>query len=486
MRLSELMKGREVPVVHDKHVKGLTADSRDVLPGFLFAAFSGTSADGRNYIEEATQKGAVAILTDNSFVPEDSSVPCFCEENPRQMLSTLAARFYGAQPDTLCAVTGTNGKTSVAFFVRAIWQAMGLEAASVGTLGVVTSDSTTKLNYTTPEPVLLHKTLTYLVGHGVTHAVLEASSHGLDQYRLDGTKLMSAGFTNLTRDHLDYHISSEDYLQAKLGLISRVLSPEGTAVLNADSEVFPAFSRAAKDRSLKSLSYGRSGEHIRLLDINPTRSGQRVKMEIMGSQYDIDLPVTGEFQTMNTLCALGLVIGAGGDPVAAVRALPKLTNVPGRLELVSILPNNATVYVDYAHSPDALETVLEAVRVHAKGKIHVVFGCGGDRDKGKRPEMGRIADLFADQVIITDDNPRNEDPSQIRAEIIVACPQARNIPDRFDAIERAIDGLNTDDLLVIAGKGHEEGQVIGTDSIPFNDKKVAQEIVQKRGGKNVS
>jgi UDP-N-acetylmuramoyl-L-alanyl-D-glutamate--2,6-diaminopimelate ligase len=480
------MKGTYIPIVHDKHVKGLTADSREVVPGYLFAALSGTSADGRNFVDEAIQKGAVAILTDKSYVAEDSSVPCFCEEKPRQVLSRLAARFYGAQPDTLCAVTGTNGKTSVAFFVRAIWEAMGLNAASIGTLGVVSSDEKLKLNYTTPDPVLLHKTLTHLVGHGVTHAVLEASSHGLDQYRLDGTNLVSAGFTNLTRDHLDYHASSEDYLQAKLGLISRVLSPTGTAVLNADCEVYPAFSRAAKDRSLKILSYGRSGDEIRLISIKPCVVGQRLTLEIFGKEQEVDLTVTGEFQAMNALCALGLVIGAGADAVAATRALPEISNVPGRLELVSRLPNSATIYVDYAHSPDALETVLEAVRVHSTGQIHVVFGCGGDRDKGKRSEMGRIADLYADHVIVTDDNPRNEDPSKIRAEIIIACPQARNIPDRYEAIFQAIENLKENDLLVIAGKGHEEGQIVGSETIPFNDKTVAQEIAQKKGGKNVS
>ena len=485
MRLSELMKGRDVPVVHDKHVKGLTADSRKVEPGFLFAALSGTRADGREFIDEATKKGAIALLTDTSYEPEDCLLPCFREENPRLTLARLASRFYGSEPEVLAAVTGTNGKTSVAYFTRAIWQAMGLPAASIGTLGVVLPDRTLTLGYTTPDPILLHKTLTYLVGHGINHAVIEASSHGLDQYRLDGARIISAAFTNLTRDHLDYHHSSEDYLNAKLGLISRVLDKKGTAVLNADAEVYPAFLRAAKARGVNILSYGKAGEQIKLLKIVPTSDGQTITVDILGARQEIKLPLAGEFQAMNALCALGLVIGAGGDARAASQALAKVTNVPGRLELVARLANNAAIYVDYAHSPDALETVLEAVRSHAKGQIHVVFGCGGDRDKGKRPEMGRIAGLYADHAIVTDDNPRTEDPAKIRAEIIIACPEAKNIPDRFDAIEEAIKALKPDDILVVAGKGHEEGQVIGTETIPFNDKTAVQKIVETLGGTNV-
>jgi len=485
LRLSELMKGRDVPPVQDKHVTGLTADSRNVKPGYLFAAISGQEADGRDYIEEAARKGAVAILTDASFTPEDSSLPCFGEENPRQVLAQLAARFYGAQPETLAAVTGTNGKTSVAYFTQAIWQIMGLQAASLGTLGIILPTGTMPLNYTTPEPVLLHKTLTYLVGHEITHAVVEASSHGLDQFRLDGARIMSAGFTNLTRDHLDYHHSPEDYLNAKLGLISRVLDINGTAVLNADAEVFPAFLRAANDRGVKILSYGQAGEDIKLLKIVPVQAGQIVTLEVQGTRQDIELPLAGDFQVMNALCALGLVMGAGGDAQAAVRALAKIRNVPGRLEHVAQLQNGASIYVDYAHSPDALETVLEAVRSHAEGQIYVVFGCGGNRDKGKRPEMGRIANTYADHVIVTDDNPRNEDPSDIRAEIIVACPNARNVPDRFDAIDEGIRSLQTGDVLVVAGKGHEQGQVVGAQTIPFHDKTVVQKIVNSLGGVNV-
>lgn len=474
-----------MPSVQDKHVTGMTADSREVIPGFLFAAFAGSQTDGRNYIEEAARKGAVAILTDTSYQPEDSKLPVFREENPRQMLAQLAAHFYGAQPQTVAAVTGTNGKTSVAYFTKALWQAMGLQAASIGTLGVMLPKETLPLNYTTPDPVLMHKTLTYLVGHEITHAVIEASSHGLDQYRLDGTRVISAGFTNLTRDHLDYHQSPEDYLQAKLGLISRVLDKNGTAVLNADSEVFPTFKRAATDRGVKVLSYGLSGEHIRLLKVTPETAGQKIAVEVMGTRYDVPLALAGEFQVMNALCAAGLVIGAGGDAAATVRALGKIGNVPGRMELVARSKENATIYVDYAHSPDALETVLEAARRHSRGQIHVVFGCGGDRDKGKRPEMGRIANIYADHVIVTDDNPRTEDPAKIRSEIIVACPTARNVPDRRDAIEEGIRSLKDGDILVVAGKGHEEGQVIGTETIAFNDKKVIQKIISSLGGVNV-
>lgn len=484
MRLSELMRGREIPNVQDQHVKGITADSREVEAGFLFAALNGTIVDGRDYIEDATEKGAIAILTDRGYVPEDNRLPCFREENPRRMLAKLAARFYGAAPKTLSAVTGTNGKTSVAHFTRTLWAEMGLKAASIGTLGVILPDGKLPLSYTTPDPVLLHKTLTYLAGHGISHTVVEASSHGLDQCRLDGMQITSAAFTNLTRDHMDYHQSSEDYLAAKLGLISRVLDAKGTAVLNADAEVYPAFLRAAKDRSVRVISYGREGAEVRLLDILPDATGQKITAEIFGIHQEIHLPLAGEFQVMNALCALGLVVGAGGDVVAATKALEKLTNVPGRLERVTRLQNGAAIYVDFAHTPDALETVLEAVRGHAAGKIHVVFGCGGDRDKGKRPEMGRIAELYADRIIVTDDNPRTEDAASIRAEIIVACPDAKNIPDRRAAIEMAIADLGPDDILVVAGKGHEEGQIIGKEVIPFNDKHVVEEIVAKTGGRS--
>lgn len=482
MRLSELMKGREIANVHDRHVQGLTADSRRVEPGFLFAALPGTKSDGREYIEDAARRGAIAILTDKSYQPEDCSLPCFRDDNPRLTLARLAARFYGAAPETITAVTGTNGKTSVAHFTRKIWEEMGYPAASIGTLGVILPDETLPLGYTTPDPVLLHKTLTYLAGHGIRYTVIEASSHGLDQYRLDGARIKSAAFTNLTRDHLDYHVSSESYLSAKLGLISRVLDPEGTAVLNADSEVCPAFLRAAKERGLNIISYGREGKELRLIALEPEIAGQRLTVEVFGKKCDILLPLAGEFQAMNALCALGLVIGAGGDEARAVDALSRITNVPGRLELVAHLPNDALVYVDYAHSPDALETVLEAVRGHGSGKIHVVFGCGGDRDRGKRAEMGRIAALHADRIIVTDDNPRSEDPAKIRAEIIVACPEALNIGDRHAAIEAAIEALGPRDILVIAGKGHEEGQVVGDVTIPFNDKKVVEQIIA--GGKH--
>ena len=484
MRLSELMKGRNVANVHDRHVKGLTADSRQVEPGFLFAALSGTAADGREYIEDAARRGAIAILTDTSFEPEDCSLPCFRDDNPRLTLARLAARFYGAQPETIAAVTGTNGKTSVAHFTRNIWEEMGYAAASIGTLGVVLPDETLPLGYTTPDPVLLHKTLTYLAGHGIRHTVIEASSHGLDQYRLDGAHVKSAAFTNLTRDHLDYHASSESYLNAKLGLVSRVLDKSGTAVLNAASAVYPAFLRAAKSRGVNIISYGREGSELKLVSLLPEIAGQRITVEVYGEKQEIMLPLAGEFQAMNALCALGLVIGAGGDLARAVDALSRITNVPGRLELVAHLANDALIYVNYAHSPDALETVLEAVRGHASGKIHVVFGCGGDRDRGKRAEMGRIAALYADRIIVTDDNPRSEDPAKIRADIIVACPEAMNIGDRQAAIETAIRALGREDILVIAGKGHEEGQVVGATVIPFNDRKVVEKIISGLEGVN--
>ncbi|MFT6557528.1 UDP-N-acetylmuramoyl-L-alanyl-D-glutamate--2,6-diaminopimelate ligase [Sneathiella sp.] len=479
MKLSDLLQIDPSHLANDVDVKGLTADSREVAPGYIFAALVGTGLDGRNYIKSAVEQGAIAILTDSGYEPSDCPIYCHQVDNPRRELAFLAARFYKKVPQTVVAVTGTNGKTSVAHFVREIWQGLGLQAASLGTLGVVTAHQTLPLNYTTPEPVLLHKKLAYLVDEGVTHLALEASSHGLDQNRLDGIEICAGGFTNLTHDHLDYHESKEDYLKAKLGLVDRVVAVGGAAVLNADVPDYFRFKDAAETRGLSVLSYGHSGDQLKILDVTSHGAGQDITLEAFGNRCVVELKVAGEFQAMNMLCALGLIISAGGDFASALSVLPTVGNVPGRMELVSKTPAGADVYVDFAHTPDALETVLKALRPHAHGAIHAIIGCGGDRDKTKRPVMGRVAAEFADIVYVTDDNPRTENAAQIRSEILAACPQAKEFADREKAIHEALSRAANDDIVLIAGKGHESGQIIGDTVIPFNDKEVAQRITSR-------
>ncbi len=485
MRLSDLLKQTGMGPDLDGEVTGLTADSRAVKPGYIFAALAGTVADGRTYIRSALENGAIAVLTDRDYDASQCPVYCHQVNNPRQELALLAARFSGAMPETIVAVTGTNGKTSVAHFVRAIWQEMGLQAASLGTLGIVTRDGAEDLHYTTPDPVLLHQRLADLQKSGVTHTVIEASSHGLDQNRLDAVPVVAGAFTNLTHDHLDYHASKESYLQAKLGLITRVTAESGCAVLNADSDQYYTFSDAAKARGLRVISYGRAGRDLKLLDVSSHGNGQQLTVEIAGNRDSIDVQVAGEFQAMNLLCALGLVMGSGGDLSAALAALPDISNVPGRMELVAKSYDGAGIYVDYAHTPDALETVLRALRPHAENKIVAVIGCGGDRDKGKRPVMGKIAADLADKVYVTDDNPRTENPDDIRSEIMAACPGATEMGDRAKAIELAIKAAGAGDVVLIAGKGHESGQDIGSEVIPFDDRQVARDIALKTGGSHV-
>ncbi|GLQ05999.1 UDP-N-acetylmuramoyl-L-alanyl-D-glutamate--2,6-diaminopimelate ligase [Sneathiella chinensis] len=475
LRLSDLT-GREF-AGDNPEVTGLTADSRDVKPGFIFAALPGTLTDGRKFIDAALEKGAVAVIADNTPLPAALAVPCLQVEDPRLELATLSARFFGRQPEVIVAVTGTNGKTSVAHFTRSLWQNMGLEAASLGTLGIVTRQGTEDLGYTTPEPVLLHRCLADMATSGITHVAIEASSHGLDQRRLDAVEVCAGGFTNLTRDHLDYHATGDVYLEAKLGLVKRVVKPGGTAVLNADSDAFGAFAEAARKRDLKVLTYGRGECDFRILGLETRPSGQIIDVSLFGKPHAIALPLVGEFQAYNALCALGLVVTAGGDLEAAVKALEAVENVPGRMEHIASLANGAAAYVDYAHTPDALETVLVALRPHTAGRIIAVIGCGGNRDTGKRPQMGQIAADHADHVIVTDDNPRNEDPALIRQAIMAACPDATEIGDRKEAIHAALSMAGPGDIVLVAGKGHETGQVVGGRTIPFDDRQVVADRV---------
>jgi UDP-N-acetylmuramoyl-L-alanyl-D-glutamate--2,6-diaminopimelate ligase len=460
-------------------ITGLTCDSRQVRPGYLFAAFPGARADGREFIAEALGRGAVAVLAPpgTQLYPPSLPVRLLNVENPRRTLALMAARFYDRQPATIAAVTGTNGKTSVVSFVRQIWTRLGRRAASIGTLGTVAPGVETAGSLTTPDAVDLHRELGDLVQAGVTHLAFEASSHGLAQYRLDGVRVGAAGFTNLTRDHLDYHGTMDAYGTAKLRLFTDVTVEDGAAVINADDAGAPAFVQAARKRRLTVLTYGTSGETIRLERSEPLSEGQRLRIVVEGRPHDITLPLVGAFQAMNALCALGLAIATGSDAGAAVAALSGLEGVRGRLQLAARHPNGAPVFVDYAHTPDALEAVLTTLRPHVKGRLVVAFGCGGNRDVGKRPQMGRIAEERADVAFVTDDNPRGEDAGAIRRQIVAACPRAHEIGDRRQAIKAAVAALGPDDLLLVAGKGHETGQIVGGRVIPFDDVKVVNEAV---------
>jgi len=464
------------PGQSDPRILGLTADSRRVQPGWLFAALPGVKVDGASFIPAALAQGAVAVLAAHGTDPIDG-VPVITRANPRQALAQAAARFYGAQPEIMTAVTGTNGKTSTAAFYRQIWQRLGQASAAIGTLGVTAPGWDSKGGLTTPDTVALHEILARLAAEGVTRACMEASSHGLDQYRLDGVRLQAAGFTNLTRDHLDYHPTMAAYGEAKLRLFRELLPEGAAAVVNADSDFAPQVIAAAQARKLRLLTYGVQGHDIRLQASRPVPGGQILTLDLLGDFQEVFLPLAGGFQVANALCALGLALATGAEPAQALVALSQLEGVPGRLQAVATRSNGAAIFVDYAHTPDALETILTALRPHAARELVVVFGCGGDRDPGKRPQMGLIASRLADRVIVTDDNPRSELPSAIRDQILSAAPLALEIGDRAQAIRTAIQGLQAGDVLVIAGKGHETGQIIGAETHPFDDAQEARDVV---------
>ena len=468
----------------DLDITGLTADSRAVQPGFLFAALPGTQSDGRSFIGDAVMRGAAAVLappgtditserTDARGVP----VRLITDSNPRRRFALMAARFFGAQPATVAAVTGTNGKTSVAHFTQQLWTRLGHTAGYLGTLGAFAPGMKFEDSLTTPDPVRLHSVLADMAKQRITHLVMEASSHGLHQFRVDGVRLAIAGFTTLTRDHLDYHGSMAGYLAAKLRLFSDVMIAGGVAVLNADSPEFPAFDATCRLRGHRVIGYGKAGDDLHLANARVSGDGQVLDLAVFGKPFSVRLPLAGAFQVGNALCALGITLAADADPVAAVGALAHLSGVPGRLERVAVHPSGALVYVDYAHTPDALETVLTALRPHAAGKLIVVFGCGGDRDRGKRRLMGERAKRLAGVVYVTDDNPRSEVPATIRAEILQGCPDAIEISDRTEAIAVAVNRLAAGDVLLLAGKGHETGQIVGTRVIPHNDADIVRQIL---------
>jgi UDP-N-acetylmuramoyl-L-alanyl-D-glutamate--2,6-diaminopimelate ligase len=483
LRLAELCSGWiEVDAKID--VTGLAADSREVRPGDLFAALSGSRTDGGRFVADAIAKGAVAVLAAPGAVSGELPVPLLTDADPRRRLSLLAARFFGAQPRTVVAVTGTNGKTSTVDFAAQLWNRIGHKAGSLGTLGVRSPGYTAPLAHTSPDPVTLHRHLAGLALAGVDHLAIEASSHGLDQRRLDGMRFAAAGFTNLTRDHLDYHRTVEDYIAAKRRLFDSLLEAGAGAVINMDDPVGFELADIAHARGLRLIRYGRAGVELKLLDVALAHGGLRVTAELFGRRREIGLQMIAEFQAMNALAAFGLVVASGADAGAAEVALPHLAGVPGRLQRAAKHPSGAPIYVDYAHTPDALAKALEAARPHATHQLVVVFGCGGDRDRGKRPQMGAIASAQADRIFVTDDNPRSEDPAAIRREILARCPGAQEVGDRAEAIRIAVAGLEAGDVLVIAGKGHEQGQIVGDRVLPFDDATVAQAAVEALAWRN--
>jgi UDP-N-acetylmuramoyl-L-alanyl-D-glutamate--2,6-diaminopimelate ligase len=470
MTLGELL-GRETALpagLGRVPIKGLTADSREVRPGYLFAALPGVKTDGARFIADALQRGAAAILVPQGAKPATSSAAIIEDSDPRRRLALIAARFFGRQPKTVVAVTGTNGKTSVASFVRQLWSGEGFKAASLGTVGVVSPSGTTTLRHTTPDPVELHRILAALAEDGITHLALEASSHGLQQRRVDGVHFTAAGFTNISRDHLDYHPSFEDYYAQKLRLFTEVLPQGAAAVVDVDSEAGQHVAAAAAKR-LDLVTVGREGKTLRLLSAERDGFGQRLVVEHDGTRHELRLPLVGAFQASNALVAAGLIMAAGTSAAQVLPMLESLQGARGRLDLAGTSKAGAPIFIDYAHTPDALAKALDALRPYVENRLIIVFGCGGDRDKGKRPEMGHVAVAGADLAIVTDDNPRSEDPAAIRRQILQAAPGAVEIGDRARAIAEAVAGLEGGDVLLVAGKGHETGQTIGTKVIPFSD-----------------
>jgi len=482
MRLAELFPEAVIPdELAAREIKGISSDSRAVMADMVFFAVPGTKKDGLAFAPQAVERGAIAIVAEQD--PGDSIRPAAFVRTTdvRHSLAQASARLYPLQPETIVAVTGTSGKTSVADFVRQIWTFLGAKAASLGTLGVVAPSGTAAGSLTTPDPVSLHKTLDELARSGVTRLALEASSHGILQRRLDGVRLSAAAFTNLSRDHLDYHATLDDYFAAKMQLFERLLEPRQAAIVDADSDVADKVIAVCERRGLRVLSTGFKGTALRLLEARAENFSTRMKIACEGKTVSILLPLAGAFQASNALVAAALCIAAGSETGAVLPALEKLEGAPGRLQLAG-RRNGAPVFVDYAHKPDALEKALKALRPFVRGKLIVVFGCGGDRDAGKRPVMGEIAVRLADHVIVTDDNPRSEDPASIRKAILSGASRPDNIEeigDRALAIRQAIAMLNQDDGLLIAGKGHETGQIIGERTLPFSDTGCARAILNE-------
>jgi UDP-N-acetylmuramoyl-L-alanyl-D-glutamate--2,6-diaminopimelate ligase len=472
----------------DPVLTGITVDSRAVRDGMLFAALPGARMHGAEFIGPALRMGAAAVLTDGAGARlaadalAGSDAALIVAEDARGALAGAAALWFGAQPETMVAVTGTNGKTSVATFTRQIWMALDHAAINIGTTGVEGAWAAAS-SHTTPDAITLHRMLSDAAAAGVTHAAMEASSHGLDQRRMDGVRLVAAGFTNFTQDHLDYHGTMQAYFDAKMGLYSRILPSEGVAVVNMNDPRGPDVVAVARARGQRLLTVGHAeGCDLRLLGQRYDATGQDVRFQWQGQPHQVRLNLIGGFQAENVALAAGLVIAAGEDPARVFQVLPTLTGVRGRMQLAATRTNGAAVFVDYAHTPDAIETALRALRPHVMGRIVIVFGAGGDRDRTKRPLMGQAARANADVLYVTDDNPRSENPATIRAEILQACPDANEVGDRAEAILRGVDALGPGDALLVAGKGHETGQVIAGDVYPFDDVEQASVAVAALDG----
>jgi UDP-N-acetylmuramoyl-L-alanyl-D-glutamate--2,6-diaminopimelate ligase len=469
MTLGELMGEAAPAPFRQVAIVGITADSRAVKPGYLFAALPGSRTDGARFIDDALSRGAAALLMPQGGPDSLNGTPVLEDADPRRRLALLAARFYGAQPETAVAITGTNGKTSVASFTRQLWEQLGKRAASLGTLGVVGPDGTRKLAHTTPDPVELHAILAELAASRVTHLAFEASSHGLEQRRADGIALKAGAFTNISRDHLDYHASFEDYFAQKLRLFGELLPPGSVAVVDVDSDGGREVEALSHRRGLEVISVGKAGETLKLVAAEQDGFGQRLTIMHAGKRRDAKLPLVGAFQASNALVAAGLVMATGTAADEVLPLLAGLRGARGRLELAGTTKSGAPIFIDYAHTPDALEKALDALRPHVKERLVVVFGCGGDRDKGKRPQMGAVAAAKADIAIVTDDNPRSEEPADIRRAILAGAPGAIEIGERPAAIAEAIARLGPGDVLLIAGKGHETGQIVKGTVIPYSD-----------------
>ncbi|MEZ5655664.1 MAG: UDP-N-acetylmuramoyl-L-alanyl-D-glutamate--2,6-diaminopimelate ligase [Sphingobium sp.] len=459
-----------------EQVTGFAIDNRKVAPGTIFGAFQGARVNGEDYIPQAIASGAIAVVARPEATVEGAVH--IADANPRRLFARLAAQFFAPFPETCVAVTGTNGKTSTVELTRQLWRALGHKSASIGTLGVTTSVDQVSTGLTTPDIVTFLSNMAGLRKEGITHAAFEASSHGLSQYRTEGLPVAAAAFTNLSRDHLDYHGDMDSYFDAKMRLFDEVVSDGGAAVIWADDPKSQDVAARAKRRGLNILTVGEQGEALKLVNRTPTQLGQQLVIESVGHQHKVDLPLIGAYQAANALVAAGLVIASGTALSSVLPLLSRLQPVRGRLERAVLTKAGAPVYVDYAHTPDGLRAALEALRPHAKGRLIIVFGAGGDRDAGKRPLMGKVATELADHVIVTDDNPRSEDPVAIRAAIMAGAPDAEEIDGRRAAISAAIAQAGADDIVLLAGKGHEQGQVIGDRVLPFDDVQVAREAAQ--------
>ncbi len=468
MRLGALIGGDD-----SSAVTGFAIDHRKVAPGTVFGAFRGTRFNGEDFIPEAVSAGAVAVVARPEVAFEGAAH--VAAEEPRREFARLAAKFFKPFPETVIAVTGTNGKTSNVELTRQLWRIAGHHAASIGTLGVTTADDQVTTGLTTPDIVTFLSNMAGLAREGVTHAAFEASSHGLSQYRTEGLPVNAAAFTNFSRDHLDYHGTMEAYFEAKMRLFSEVVERDGTAVIWADDPKSGEVARRCRERGLRMLTVGRDGETLRLVERTPTQLGQRLTVEADGRTHKINIPLIGAYQAANTLTAAAVVLATGGEFDQTLSNVARLQPVRGRLERAVITRSGAPVYVDYAHTADALESAIEALRPHAAGRLITVFGAGGDRDVGKRPEMGAVAARMSDLVIVTDDNPRSEDPAAIRRDILVGAPDAREVGGRREAIAAAIAEAGPDDIILLAGKGHEQGQIVGNRVLPFDDVAVARE-----------